>query len=88
MERKIKLKWIYFVIINIFVFLLCWYDKVLSKKKKYRIAELYFFLFSALGGAIGMWVSMYLFHHKTKKWYFVYGISILVIFSIFLIIGR
>lgn len=86
MERDIKLKWIYGIGINLFVFFLCWYDKRLSIKKKYRIAELYFFLFSFLGGALGMLIAMYLFHHKTKKWYFVLSMPFLVALSIFIII--
>ena len=26
---------------------------------------------SLIGGSLGTWIVMYVFHHKTKHWYFV-----------------
>ena len=40
------------------------------------------FLCSLLGGSIGTWAGMYLFHHKTKHWYFVIGMPVILILQI------
>ena len=31
-----------------------------------------------LGGSAGAWAGMYLFHHKTKHWYFVVGMPLIL----------
>ena len=33
---------------------------------------------SLLGGSAGAWAGMYLFHHKTKHWYFVVGMPLIL----------
>ena len=48
-------------------------DKQKAKKHRWRIPEKSLFLTALLGGSIGTWLGMYLFHHKTKHWYFVIG---------------
>ena len=45
-------------------------DKKRARKHKWRIPEKTLFLVSVLGGSLGTWAGMYLFHHKTKHWYF------------------
>ena len=40
------------------------------------------FLVSILGGSAGTWAGMYLFHHKTKHWYFVVGMPAILILQI------
>ena len=41
--------------------------------EKQRIPEKTLFVVAALGGSIGSIIGMWLFRHKTKHWYFVYG---------------
>ena len=48
-------------------------DKLYAKRGERRIPERRLFLFTALGGAVGGLLGMYLFRHKTKHWYFVLG---------------
>ena len=31
-----------------------------------------------LGGSAGAWAGMYQFHHKTKHWYFVVGMPLIL----------
>ena len=31
-----------------------------------------------LGGSAGAWAGMYVFHHKTRHWYFVVGIPLIL----------
>ena len=53
-----------------FLFVLMWLDKFKARTGRWRISEKTLFLFALLGGAIGGTAGMFLFHHKTKHWYF------------------
>ena len=47
-------------------------DKKRSKKVgANRISEKTLLIFSLLGGALGGYLAMIMWHHKTKHWYFV-----------------
>jgi uncharacterized membrane protein YsdA (DUF1294 family) len=48
-------------------------DKLYARRGERRIPEKRLFLYTALGGAVGGLLGMYLFRHKTKHWYFVVG---------------
>ena len=61
---------IYLISINIIAFILCFVDKKNAVKGKYRISEGTLLFFSLIGGAIGMVMSMQMFHHKTRKFKF------------------
>ncbi|MEH6978932.1 DUF1294 domain-containing protein, partial [Bacillus pseudomycoides] len=37
---------------------------------------------AAAGGAVGAWIGMYVFHHKTHKGKFVFGIPVLVVITL------
>lgn len=57
----------YFLIVwNIVVFFLYGSDKRKAKTNKYRISEKTLLLSSFLWGAIGAFLGMYVFRHKTK----------------------
>ena len=64
---------IYVVIINLVTFFLFGEDKRRAKKKKWRIPEKVLFVLAAVGGSVGAIAGMWAFRHKTKHWYFVYG---------------
>lgn len=67
-------------LINLFAFLVMMIDKVKSRNPVYRrISEGMMFFWAALGGAIGIYVGMFAIRHKTKKWYFLLGIPLLII---------
>lgn len=61
-------------IINAAGFILVALDKRKARKKLWRIPEKTFFLIALIGGSIGVYVSMLLFRHKTRHWYFMIGI--------------
>lgn len=71
---------LYFILINIISFISYMIDKILAIYNKYRISERKLLIISIIGGAFGGLLSMYIFHHKTHKWYFV---LINILFSIF-----
>ncbi|MFT4139439.1 MAG: DUF1294 domain-containing protein [Bacillus sp. (in: firmicutes)] len=79
------MKWIYFLIINVIAFSLMGLDKRKAKKKQWRTPESTPFLSAAAGGAVGAWIGMYMFHHKTHKKKFVFCIPLLVVITVCLL---
>ena len=57
-------------IINIIAFITYGLDKRKAAKNRYRIPEATLFALAMAGGSIGALTGMYIFRHKTKKWYF------------------
>jgi uncharacterized membrane protein YsdA (DUF1294 family) len=57
-------------------------DKSKAKRHAWRIPEKVLFLISLLGGSIGTWAGMYIFRHKTKHWYFVVGMPLILALQI------
>lgn len=76
----------YFVGINVVAFVLMGLDKFYSKANMWRIPELVLFLSALLGGSIGANLGMYVFKHKTKHFYFVIGMPVILILQIFIYI--
>jgi uncharacterized membrane protein YsdA (DUF1294 family) len=70
---------IYLILLNLFCLVLMFQDKRFAKNGKRRIPEKRFFLIAALGGALGIWLGMKLWHHKTKHRSFTLGIPALFI---------
>ncbi len=70
---------IYAVFMNLAGFAAMGADKRRAKKHLWRIPERTLFFLSALGGSIGTWAGMYAFRHKTKHWYFVWGIPLITL---------
>ena len=79
---------IYLGIINLIGIILMFYDKFASVHKKYRIPEIFLILVALIGGTYGIQIGMYLFHHKTLKPKFKFGIPFITfIFTITLILN-
>lgn len=81
----------YVIIINIIGLLSMLIDKYRAIKNKWRIPEKTLFLIAILGGSIGSNIGMRLFRHKTKHWYFVFGMPAILIIQlviIFLVLGK
>ena len=73
---------IYLILINITGFAVMGLDKWKARKQAWRISEKTLFLISILGGSIGSIAGMYTFHHKTKHWYFVIGMPLILIVQV------
>lgn len=73
---------IYLAVINLVGILVMATDKSRAIKGKWRIPEKSLFLVSLLGGSLGTWAGMYLFRHKTKHWYFVIGMPLILILQV------
>lgn len=61
---------IYLGIINFISCLLYGVDKLKAVKNQWRIPEFTLLSITVAGGALGAWIAMMMFHHKTKKMLF------------------
>ncbi len=77
-------KWImaYLIGINLVGLYVMWADKRKAVRHKWRIPEKTLFLVSLIGGSAGTWAGMYLFRHKTKHWYFVVGMPLILLVQV------
>ena len=72
----------YLLAVNIVTFLLYSIDKYKAKKGKWRISEATLLTMAAIGGSIGAWAGMRLWHHKTMHKKFKYGIPVIIILQV------
>ena len=75
----------YLFAINIVSFFLYGIDKYKAKKNKWRISEATLLMIAVIGGSIGAWAGMQLWHHKTMHKKFKYGIPLIIIMQIALV---
>ncbi|MCI6295004.1 MAG: DUF1294 domain-containing protein [Bacteroidales bacterium] len=76
----------YLLAINAVTFLLYGIDKYKAKKGRWRISEATLLLMAVIGGSIGAWAGMRLWHHKTMHKKFKYGIPVIIIMQIALVV--
>ena len=76
---------IYLLVINLFGFFVMGLDKHKAKKGKWRIPEKTLFLLAILGGSLGTTIGMHVFHHKTKHWYFKFGMPVIFVIQMLLL---
>ena len=76
---------IYLLTINLVAFVLFGIDKWKAEKQKWRIPESTLLSFAALGGSIGAWIGMKVWHHKTLHKKFKYGVPAIFILQIALV---
>ena len=76
----------YLFAINIVSFFLYGIDKYKAKKGQWRISEATLLMIAVIGGSIGAWVGMRLWHHKTMHKKFKYGIPVIMIMQVCLVV--
>ena len=75
----------YLAAINLAAFVLMWLDKRRARRKgARRVRERTLFLSALLGGSAGAIAGMRLFRHKTKHWYFVWGMPAILVLQLVL----
>ena len=72
----------YFIIMNLIGFALMGIDKYRAKKRSFRIPEATLFIVAIIGGSIGSIIGMYAFRHKTRHWYFLFGMPMILLIQI------
>lgn len=78
------LKWLAFWVLfwSILDYVLMGIDKWKAKRERWRVPEKTFFLVAILGGSLGAILGMYAFHHKTRHWYFKWGLPAILLAQI------
>ena len=78
------LKWLALWVLfwSILDYVLMGIDKWKARRERWRVPEKTFFLVALLGGTLGAILGMYAFHHKTRHWYFKWGLSAILIAQI------
>ena len=77
---------IYLLIINVITFFVYGIDKYKARHDKWRIPEATLLLLAAIGGSIGAWCGMKVWHHKTMHKKFKYGVPVIFILQVALAI--
>ena len=72
----------YLLAINAVTFIVYGIDKYKAKKAKWRISEATLLLLAVLGGSVGAWVGMKVWHHNTMHKKFKYGIPAILLIQI------
>ena len=68
-----KLLYLYLVGINAASFVMMGVDKRRAHRGRWRIPEKALFAAALAGGSAGAVLGMQIFRHKTRHWYFVWG---------------
>ena len=77
---------VYLVVINVATFLTYGIDKWKAKKSLWRIREASLLGLAVLGGSIGAWLGMKVWHHKTMHLKFKYGIPLILVVQIVIVL--
>lgn len=70
---------LYLLSINVVGFVMAAFDKAQARKQKRRVPEKMLFAVALFGGSAGMYLSMRLFHHKTKHKRFMIGLPAILL---------
>ena len=84
MNTPVLLLLVYLLIINLTGYAFMGMDKKRALRNAWRIPEARLFLCALLGGSIGTIAGMYRFRHKTRHWYFVWGMPAILILQLVL----
>ena len=70
---------VWLIAINLVTFAVYGADKRRARRGAWRVPEKTLFLLPLLGGSVGGILGMRVFHHKTKHWYFVWGVPAILL---------
>lgn len=77
---------IYLVAMNVVTFFMYGIDKWKAKRSKWRISEATLLRLAVIGGSIGAWLGMKVWHHKTMHKKFQFGIPLIIVAQVAMII--
>lgn len=78
---------IYLLLVNVLAFIVYGVDKYKAVHGKWRISEASLLLMAVIGGGVGAWLGMKVWHHKTHHLKFKYGVPAIVVVHLVLFIG-
>ena len=73
---------IYLLAVNTVTFIVYGIDKYKAKHAKWRISEAALLLLAVVGGSIGAWCGMKVWHHKTMHKKFKYGVPVIFLLQL------
>ena len=74
---------ILYAVVNLIAFLIMFLNKKKATKQGVeRISEVMLFFIAIFFGALGVYLGMFILRHKTRKWYFMMGIPLLIVQNI------
>lgn len=76
----------YLLAVNIASFILYGIDKYKAKRGKWRISEAMLLTMAAIGGSVGAWTGMKVWHHKTMHKKFTIGVPLVFVLQVALAI--
>ena len=85
MDNIQKIIVIYLIVINMVTFFIYGVDKWKAMRSKWRISEAMLLGLAVIGGSIGAWLGMKVWHHKTMHKKFKYGLPLILLAQIALI---
>ena len=77
---------VYLLAINVVTFVVYGIDKRKAVHSKWRIPEATLLLLAALGGSIGAWLGMRVWHHKTLHKKFRYGVPLIIVLQLVIVV--
>ena len=66
------------IVVNVITFVVYGIDKLKAKKGKWRVPETTLLLLAIIGGSVGAWCGVKVWHHKTMHAKFKYGIPLIM----------
>lgn len=87
--ERLKVLGTYLVVINLVTFVAFAWDKHVAmhgNDAKRRVSEARLLGLSLAGGSLGGLLAMRIFRHKTRKWYFAWGLPCLIVLGIAVIL--
>ena len=70
------------ILINVVTFLVYGLDKYKARQGRWRISEATLLTLAVVGGSIGAWLGMRVWHHKTMRKKFKYGLPLILLAQI------
>ncbi len=82
MCTELQIILIYMAMISIIGFIAMGTDKAKAKRNAWRVSEKTLLGLAVIGGGVGVWLGMEIFRHKTKHWYFKYGVPFITLLEL------
>lgn len=76
----------YLLSVNAMAFIIYGIDKLKARRSWWRIPESTLLMLAILGGSIGAWLGMRVWHHKTLHRKFRYGVPVILLLQIALMV--
>jgi uncharacterized membrane protein YsdA (DUF1294 family) len=69
---------IYLIVINVATFITYGIDKYKARRAMWRVREASLLILAVLGGSVGAWLGMKVWHHKKQHLKFKYGVPFIL----------